>query len=165
MLKHKQLTKDLKIFTALICCNGYDSGKKMQEYLWEIYNNVEGIAFTLVDLSQFAFEAQKMLRRKKYDFLIIDAYTPNDDTNIQTIECAHQYNSEIKIMVLSSILTDEIKEWKKAEIIKSLQLVPFQKMPFLLNVKKTLIEEETEEEIILTTTDRKENREELDVLL
>lgn len=141
IMRKTKVKENTKLFTAFICCNDYHNSKKMQQTLWDAHNIVNDVAFTFVDDSQFVSESKKKFRRKRFDLLLVDAYLNEDETNAKFIQYARKINPNVKIIVLTPIITEEVRLWKKANYIDGIQVIPFQTVPFLKNIKNVLLKE------------------------
>lgn len=133
----KKKNKNLIKCKALICCADFNNCGKIQEQLYSADTNGFNLYFYRVDTTRFALEAKKMLRKSAYDFLVIDAYMENIPT-IQIIANAKKENPKLKVLILTPVLSEEIKKWKEVGSIDEFQLVPYQLIPFLKNVSKTI---------------------------
>lgn len=140
-MRKTKVKENTKLFTAFICCNDYHNSKKIQQTLWDAHNIVNDVAFTFVDDSQFVSESKKKFRRKRFDLLLVEAYLNEDETNAKFIQYARKINPNVKIIVLTPIITEEVRLWKKANYIDGIQIIPFQTVPFLENIKNVLIKE------------------------
>ena len=137
MFLKKKKKEELHRCKALVCCEQQGNCEKIQSQLYGSDEKGFNVFFYRVDITPFAKEAKKMLRKEKYDLLIMDAFS-NDEPNIQIVANAKADNPNMKTIILTPTLTSEIKEWKKNGTMDNFQLIPYQLMPFLKNVSDVL---------------------------
>lgn len=122
---------------ALVCSSNLTNCEKIKEQLYMSDKKGFNIFFYRIDVTRFALEAKKMLRKNQYDFLIMDA-TMDKSPTIQIIANAKNDNPNLKAMVLTPTLNFEIKQWKEVGSIDGFQLIPYQLIPFLKNVSDVI---------------------------
>lgn len=142
----KKKKKNLLKCKALVCCADFNNCEKIQEQLYSADTNGFELFFYRVDTTRFALEAKKMLRKSTYDFLVIDAYMENIPM-IQIVANAKKENPQLKVLVLTPVLSEDIKKWKEVGSIDGFQLIPYQLIPFLKNVV-TIVKGEDKKETL-----------------